>query len=514
MNLYDTNIKNLTCSCKDWTERRNIYSYDDPRRLCKHIIHMLNTEDLPKQLQHYREELEYDQKKEYGFKLSFESIVKFPINNLIMLLHYDWMDVFDERGNRYGLLNSYQELHWAGKKKPIGYEEVESYFMKIWKEIPIALQNEEKAGLIEFIRETVPNKANYYFDFEGDSDSIYYYVYELKIPFSEYMKILREFNDNPNGRDKDEFYSCLHNISYAEGKLEDEFRQMIVKHNEIIIEMYYGELYSYPRDYKSAKKYKEKREFNIKLIEEKRKKELYDKGKEDLEKREIKAKEKGLLLVNDEINLYPSSFDAEQIHYIQKYSDLKNKIMKEYYSKTAIPLKEKKLNISTTKFNKVLKSLNMMTKIENLNENNWIIMGEGLKYGINLMKKSQYMHEEIPDWYKIKALDMEKLQLVNVESNHNIQMTDAVWRKTNFDVLIKLINKEIEKEKNNKPKSLKKVEREEWLKDVECPLCGSKNIHKKDKRKRKNFKVQRYQCMDCKKVFQVKIEEGQTSTLF
>ena len=54
------------------------------------------------------------------------------------------------------------------------------------------------------------------------------------------------------------------------------------------------------------------------------------------------------------------------------------------------------------------------------------------------------------------------------------------------------------------------IKKEKWLINVSCHNCSSKNIHKKDKRQRKNFQVQRYQCMDCKSIFQERIEEIST----
>lgn len=56
----------------------------------------------------------------------------------------------------------------------------------------------------------------------------------------------------------------------------------------------------------------------------------------------------------------------------------------------------------------------------------------------------------------------------------------------------------------------RKIQREKLLENIACPHCSSKHIHKKDKRQRKTFEVQRFQCMDCKKVFQEEIKEEST----
>ena len=69
--------------------------------------------------------------------------------------------------------------------------------------------------------------------------------------------------------------------------------------------------------------------------------------------------------------------------------------------------------------------------------------------------------------------------------------------------------KQLIKLNEKKEKSLRiQQERNLWLKDIECPKCSSKIIHKKDKRERKTYIVQRYQCMECKGIFQKKIIEN------
>ena len=55
MNIYNTDTEKLTCSCKDWEEVRSNYSMDNPRRLCKHIINKLDTDNLPTNLKYFKE---------------------------------------------------------------------------------------------------------------------------------------------------------------------------------------------------------------------------------------------------------------------------------------------------------------------------------------------------------------------------------------------------------------------------------------------------------------------------
>jgi predicted RNA-binding Zn-ribbon protein involved in translation (DUF1610 family) len=102
---------------------------------------------------------------------------------------------------------------------------------------------------------------------------------------------------------------------------------------------------------------------------------------------------------------------------------------------------------------------------------------------------------------------------MKLESNFNIKMTSAMFKKNKFNELYQLVKQEIENSKLNnkiinKTISNKKLEREKWLRHVECPNCGEKtNIHKKDKRKRKVGYIQRFYCNECNSMFQMDLEK-------
>lgn len=91
----------------------------------------------------------------------------------------------------------------------------------------------------------------------------------------------------------------------------------------------------------------------------------------------------------------------------------------------------------------------------------------------------------------------------NYENNYDI---------IGYTIAVKISN---ELEKNNKKlkRISKKLEREiiistklkvreEWLNATSCPYCNGNNIHKKDKRVRRDYTVQRLMCMGCRKIFQ------------
>lgn len=123
------------------------------------------------------------------------------------------------------------------------------------------------------------------------------------------------------------------------------------------------------------------------------------------------------------------------------------------------------------------------------------------------------MHENIPDWYKIHIFDNSKMELIKLKSNFNIKMTSALFEKNKFNELYQLVKQELENYQLNninvnKTTSNRKLEREKWLRHVECPNCGEKtNIHKKDKRKRKAGYIQRFYCNECNSMFQIELDK-------
>lgn len=158
-------------------------------------------------------------------------------------------------------------------------------------------------------------------------------------------------------------------------------------------------------------------------------------------------------------------------------------------------------SVKTNHFNKILEKMNFIKKIDSYNNSKWILIGNGLKYGINF-QKSYVGHNsiEIPDWYIISKFDDYTKEYKIDTSSYQIYYTEILWNKEMFKELLDLVTT------YSKPKekvvSKKQTEREEWLQFVECPHCASKNIHKKNKRTYGYGEVQRYQCMDCKKIFQ------------
>ena len=217
-------------------------------------------------------------------------------------------------------------------------------------------------------------------------------------------------------------------------------------------------------------------------------------------------------------------FSYNYCGYITDYDELKK--IKEsylnYYGELKNLIKDFNIDIDTRNFNSILQKMGLIKKMESYNLNNWIISREFNEYGINILKDySYYLHESIPSWYGIHYFNI-NFELVELKENQHIGCTSLFFRRDKFLLLYeKVVNYQAIMESNKieklvkqvesnkiKIKSIKQLEREIWLKDIICPYCESNNIHKKDIRKRKTFSVQRYQCVDCKKIFQKEINNS------
>lgn len=420
MNIYNTNVDNITCSCEDWKQTRSTYPQNDPRRLCKHLINKMHINSLPTSLKYFIEDIEFYKTKEWGFRQDFEKVLTFPINNLTVLMTFDWMNIYDSDGNKYGYLNDiYTGEHWWAKKnKPIGYEEVEEFFTKQFKPLPLSLQGKEKSDLIKYIKEVIPNKQNIQFSIEED-----------------------QWTPSPDG-----IYYCLYE-STSDYPLEEEVRHIIVNNNEIIIEMYYGEIFQYNRDYEYAKSFIE----NTRQKEQKRLDNEKQKYEEELSAKRDRAKSKGYLWqIKDTIygELIKISKRDEKSLYTD-YIEVTNKISVEY-SNTKKLLEVSKSSITSLLFHKTLNKLKMIKKVKTLNLNEWIILNDGLKYGINIEKDSKYFTEIIPDWYMITTINVNTLELVEQRDRQNVRMTKVLWKNNQFKELLELVIKHIKNQNSEK----------------------------------------------------------------
>ena len=156
MNEYDTNIKELKCSCKDWNEVRSIYNMDNPRRLCKHIINKLDIDNLPTKLKYFKSNIEYYQINKKGFNKEFKNIITLLENKYIALYNdNDWTNIYNENGENFALIiTSFTDgFKWSQDKKPKDYQEIEIYFDKDEYLPAIGLFDDEIIFVIQKMKE-------------------------------------------------------------------------------------------------------------------------------------------------------------------------------------------------------------------------------------------------------------------------------------------------------------------------------------------------------------------------
>jgi len=156
MNIYDTDTEKLTCTCKDWEEVRSNYVIDDPRRLCKHIINKLDTDNLSKTLNYFREDIEFYKSKEKGFNKQFQKIIPLLDSKYFALYNDDdWTNIYNKDGENFALIitSLNNDFKWANDKKPKYFQELEIYFDKDEYLPAIELSDEEKAMIIKKLKE-------------------------------------------------------------------------------------------------------------------------------------------------------------------------------------------------------------------------------------------------------------------------------------------------------------------------------------------------------------------------
>jgi len=232
MNEYDTSVDRLECNCLDWVKSRMNYEKEDPRRLCKHIIRKLDVDNLPLEIKNFKDMICFYQKKSKGFKTNFQEIVN--LENLTLLGLFDWIDVCDDNGIRYGVKKEDNYIRWAKDIKPSNYKIVESYLIENIH-FPKPLSIDEKTYAVQKLKQLDKRCVNLEISIEESRFS----PSETKRPY--------------------EIYSSDYYIDATE---------IYVNNDYTVITMYTGEEYQIKRDDSKLKKIKIKRE-----IEEKKQRE-------------------------------------------------------------------------------------------------------------------------------------------------------------------------------------------------------------------------------------------------
>jgi len=445
----------------DWKSTRMQYTANDPRRLCKHIINKLDINNLPDSIKRFKEDIEFCQDRGWGFKTDFEKVVE--LGNLTLLDTHEWIDVYDEYGIRYAVKKEdfIDVFYWEHKRKPENYDVVEKYLAEKEKKLPLPLEEEEYPLIIEFIKQVLPQKKDFHITIVMSQyipipEGIIYEIYESKLT-AEQTYVLRE--DLLDRYDEEESFFRLGEATNTPISEEQDYwygAPLTVMNNEIIVRMDNGKQYTLNRDYDRVKQLKQIRESKEKLekeesekIEKERERQL--KIKQD--KQRNVAKEKGYLLSIDyvgdlykqeDLTNFVKTLSWDQYPWEEYYKN-KDALFDRYDSVQNL-LKNKSLDITTGKFNKVLKTLNYITKSASLNMNNWILKGDGLAYGINKIKDSKYMHAKIPDWYVVHIYNSHECDFCKLTIRNNIKMTDVLFLKDKFDQLYQIVQEYIKNE--------------------------------------------------------------------
>lgn len=448
---YSTNIENLTCCCPDWLINRKQFLKNDLRRLCKHIIAKLEVLEINPI---YNSEDEFCNAKE----------LKLP-NSLIKFKN----EIISCRTSRCGIdLYLFHEL--------IVLELFIIYISKHRKNINMFSKKYYKSIYIDFNCQHVNPLYRY-----TCSNKQIFFKFFLAIEIESFFK--------------HNFSNCI------------DFLESFSKYNDFIDEEDNEVNKAWENGYLISSKF----EYGLPFF-------IYDKDIDIPHSTNNITYKKNLKLqkIND-IKLKCTQY--------KEYLKFKNKNLLQYHTMKNYTiqnlLKIYKSNINIRKFNSVLKEMEFIIKANNLNHNNWIIKGDGLEFGINYADYSMYSHIKIPDWYVITKFDIVTLSFEREYRYGLLYTTKIFWKKNNFKKLLKLVeNYILESKKINEKKKiseklkkqiinkeLMKINRKIELNGLTCYRCNSENIHKKDKRQRKNYKVQRYQCMDCKSIFQEKIIE-------
>ena len=460
MNGYKTDITELTCSCLDWTEIRMEYSRNDPRRLCKHIINKLDINNLPNSIKKFKEDIEFYQEQEWGFKTDFEKVVE--LGSLTLLKSLDWTDVF-ENGIRYGVKKEdfSDNIYWANNLKPKEYELVEIFLFEESKKIPLPLEQEEYPQIIDFIKNVLPCKKDSHISI---SESMYapsckgviYDIHESKYTPAQEKKLEEELLQKYE--EKEAYRRLFEAISTPLGE-EDEFsiyEALTVTNNEIIVGMDGGKKYKLARNYEQIKLLSEMRELKKKEQEKEQQeaRERYEQERQKkLEKDRKTAQGKGYILSKDytgslyeqeSLSNFVSSLAWDEYPWEEYYNN-KNFIFDQYDSLKNL-LQTKADNIKSVRFNRVLKELNFIVKDPSLNRNKWILIEDGLYYGLNVPYDSKYMHEKIPYWYEVHIFNSLKCDFNKIETTSNIKMTNILFLKNKFDKLYQIVQEYIKNE--------------------------------------------------------------------
>lgn len=153
---YIIHVGEITCTCPDFAKRRHLFTRDDPRRLCKHLIKtLLKTGEIPESFNKYIEKFQGLEDSKRGFPLDkYSTLVSIrgqsieiwlPDNEMCDHPPGPWCDIYI-RNERYSY--NHNEGRWSRENKPAYSDEIIKY---IHEELGLPIPAEVEEGSIKTI---------------------------------------------------------------------------------------------------------------------------------------------------------------------------------------------------------------------------------------------------------------------------------------------------------------------------------------------------------------------------
>lgn len=138
--------------------------------------------------------------------------------------------------------------------------------------------------------------------------------------------------------------------------------------------------------------------------------------------------------VNDE-----AQNDCDLSHLDELYEDIvleKQESITKEHLELSVLLELYNTSYTVRTFYQRLKDMKYVIKDIRINNNEFILIGEGLKYGINLIYDSQSVNTIIPDWYISSTFGLDSLSLESQTRYDLTNMTKILFKQEMFESLL------------------------------------------------------------------------------
>lgn len=530
---FKTDIISLTCECTDWITNRKSYGTLDPRRLCRHLVsgfidetednfentnsHSLSTRIqiyLPEELRPFHDDIMEMKYKNRGVKL-FDEIIFFKDSIVVI-----------KKPKPQSNAKTFISLYLRKQPNHIfSYKVFNAYF---YKGIGYKWIHEDDTPVL--IKDNLEGKdyINKRFNVVNHNIQLCNKIYrafienknevnlELQNELYKYYKTEDMLIINKTTHTTSTFNKILEKIGFIEKSKDFNYNKWILKNEALEYGINFC-LKNKVFNSRNNKRYKiayfDRRTLSLKEIENDMFLTTIMWNRERFPELLKKIGE------NNEPSIY-----LERINFSSNVLESFESIdSNEKYLKTKNILQLCKAPFGVATFNKILKELKIIEKIEYKRGKftRWILINEGLIYGDNILdnyngqynyitsielentKKFKWVEKKIEsnlyNDYKHIAHD----DFLSINEKEYFPHTDIYWKTENFLELYKQIrdifDNNLKKKYNGENRMVVKNS------NPSCPYCECSSTHKKGIRERVTYKMQRYQCSECKKIFQEKI---------